>query len=193
MVKASGGFFRGRGKGRAMIVRRLLAGALLTGLAVPTLAAAPHARESRTPPQAVFKAIPAYAGRVFARADAAPEQSAAPAPAEPPVPPPASMPSPEIAAKARAVFEANRAGKIDRAQYTADMNGRITDAALAQASAELRNLGEVKSFIQVRKITHGPVTLYVFRIELAKPPAIEQTIGWSPTGQVRYLSFGAVP
>ena len=176
-----------------MIVRRLLAGALLTGLAVPTLAAAPHAREPRTARDVVVKTVPAYSGRVFARAEAAPEESAAPAPAEPPAPPAASMPSPEIAAKARAVFEANRAGKIDRTQYTADMNGRITDAALAQASGELRTLGEVKSFIQVRKVTHGALTVYVFRIELAKPPAIEQTIGWNPAGQVRYLSFGAVP
>jgi hypothetical protein len=177
-----------------MIVRRFLAGALLTGLAVPLLAAAPHPSEPRAP-RDVMRLPPA--ARVFARAEPAARDAApSPAPAagdEPLAPPPiATGPSPEVAARARAVFDANRAGKIDRTQYTADMNGRITDAALAQASVELRSLGEVKSFTQVRKITHGPITLYVFRIELAKPPLIEQVVGWNEAGQVRYLSFGAV-
>jgi hypothetical protein len=151
-----------------MIVRRLLACALLTGLALPLLAAAPE------------------------------QQAPSPAPAaaadETPLPPPvATGPSPEVAARARAVFDANRAGKIDRTQYTADMNERITDSALAHAANELRSLGEVKSFTQVRKITSGPVTIYVFRIELAKPPVVEEIVGWNAAGQVRFLQFGAAP
>ena len=177
-----------------MNVRRLLAGALLTGLAVPLLAAAPHAGQPRAPHD-VLPFLPV--ARVFARAEPAARDQASPAPAatdEPQAPPPlATGPSPEITARARAVFEANRAGKIDRTQYTAEMNGLITDAALAHASLELRSLGEVKSFIQVRKITHAAVTLYVFRIELAKAAVIEQVVGWNEAGQVRYLSFGAVP
>ena len=193
-MKAAGGFFFGRGRGGRMIVRRRLAGALLTGLAVPLLAAAPHPSEPRAPRGAV-PWMPS--ARVFARAESALRDQASPAPAatdEPQAPPPlATGPSAEVTARARAVFEANRAGKIDRTQYTADMNGRITDAALAQASLELRGLGEVKSFTQVRKITYGAITLYVFRIELAKLPVIEQVVGWNEAGQVRYLSFGAVP
>ena len=177
-----------------MTVRRLFAGVLLTGLAVPLLAAAPHPSEPRAPRDVL---PPIRAARVFARAEPAVRDQASPAPAaseEAQAPPPlATGPTPEITARARAVFEANRAGKIDRTQYTADMNGRITDGALAQASLELRSLGEVKSFTQVRKITHGPVTLYVFRIELAKLPVIEQVVGWNEAGQVRFLQFGAAP
>ncbi|MBV8368220.1 MAG: hypothetical protein JO036_04720 [Candidatus Eremiobacteraeota bacterium] len=176
-----------------MIVRRLLGGALLSGLAVPLLAAAPHPSAPRA-----HDVLPFLPGaRVFARAEPAARDQASPAPAatdEPQAPPPlATGPTPEITARARAVFEANRAGKIDRTQYTADMNGRITDAELARASVELRSLGEVKSFTQVRKITQGPITLYVFRIELAKAPVIEQVVGWNEAGQVRFLQFGAVP
>jgi hypothetical protein len=175
-----------------MIVRRRLAGALLSGLAVPLLAAAPHSSEPRAP-RGFVPWMPS--ARVFARAEPVARDQASPAPTdEPQAPPPvATGPTAEVTARARAVFEANRAGKIDRTQYTADMNGRITDAALAQASLELRRLGEVKSFTQVRKITHGPITLYVFRIELAKLPVIEQVVGWNDVGQVRFLSFGAVP
>ncbi|MBV8581332.1 MAG: hypothetical protein JOZ86_11970 [Candidatus Eremiobacteraeota bacterium] len=178
-----------------MIVRRLLAGVLLAGLAVPTLAAAPHAGPPRSAP---VLALPTSGNRVFARADAAyadaspsPAPSASPAASSAPGSPfPASTPSAEVAAKARAVFDANRAGAIDRTQYTDAMNTIITAAALAQTAAQLSALGEVKRFTQVRKVTQGALTLYVFRVELAKPPAIEQAIAWDADGRVQYLSFG---
>jgi hypothetical protein len=152
-----------------MIVRRFLTGVLLSGLAfAPAAAAEPEASP-------------------------APAATSAPAPAETdrPLPPPvASVPSPEIAARARAEFEANKNGRIDRARYTPEMNARITDAALAEASSALRSLGTVKTFIQVRKITSGALTLYVFRVECEKPPLIEVAIGWDPAGKVDYLQFG---
>ncbi|MBV9409399.1 MAG: hypothetical protein JO164_11295 [Candidatus Eremiobacteraeota bacterium] len=179
-----------------MIVRRLLAGVLLPGLAVPTLAAAPHAGPARSAP---VLALPTSGNRVFARADAAyadaspsPAPSASPAASFSPAgsPFPASTPSAEVAAKARAVFDANRAGAIDRTQYTDAMNTIITAGALAQTAAQLSALGEVKRFTQVRKVTQGALTLYVFRVELAKPPAIEQAIAWGADGRVQYLSFG---
>ncbi|HZW52473.1 MAG TPA: hypothetical protein VFF00_00500, partial [Candidatus Elarobacter sp.] len=137
----------------------------------------------------------------FARADAAePDASPAPAPAasgapaaepEPAVPrPTASSPSPEIAARARAEFEANRSGKIDRSHYTAEMNARISDTALAEAATALKALGQVKGFTQVRKITQGSLTLYVFRIECEKPPVVEEAIAWNAAGKVDFLQFG---
>ncbi len=144
-----------------MIVRRLLAGVLLAGLAVPTLGAEPPAAPSAEPSPAAWG-------------------------------PAASMPSPEIAARARAVFEANRAGKIDRAGYSADMNARITEDNLARVAFELRALGNVKSFIQVRKITMGASVAYVFRIESEKPPAVEETISWDAAGKIDVLQFGPV-
>ncbi|MDP9104547.1 MAG: hypothetical protein M3N49_01315, partial [Candidatus Eremiobacteraeota bacterium] len=104
--------------------------------------------------------------------------------------PAASIPSPEIAARARAAFEANRAGKIDRLAYTADMSAKISDAGLARVAAELRSLGDVKSFVQVRKITVGTIVAYVFRIETEKPPVIEETISWDAAGKIGVLQFG---
>ena len=141
-----------------MIVRRLLAGVLLAGLAAPTLGAEP------APP-----------------AEPSPAASSGPA---------ASMPSPEIAARARAAFEANRAGKIDRTAYSAEMSAKITEAGLARVAAELRSLGDVKSFVQVRKITMGTLVAYVFRIETEKPPVVEETISWDAAGKIDLLQFG---
>jgi hypothetical protein len=167
-----------------MIVRRLFAGLLLTGLAAPALASAPHPRELH--PADVVQ-LPVTSSRVFMRAEAADDaESPAPGPATA-----ASIPSPEIAARARLVFEANRAGKIDRAQYTDEMNGYIDDKALATASAQLTGLGEVKSFNQVRKITQGHTTVYVFRIDFVKGTTIEEAVGWNAAGKVAFLQFTA--
>jgi hypothetical protein len=171
-----------------MIVRRLLVGLLLTGLAAPALAAAPPHRELRPPREAPLTIPGSAIGRVLVRADAGPEGPAAAEPAESPVA--ASLPSPEIAARARAEFEANRAGRIDRTHYTSELNEKITDAALADAAASLRRLGEVRRFVQVRKVTNGAAALYVFKIECEHAPAIEQTIGWNAAGKVDVLQFG---
>jgi hypothetical protein len=166
-----------------MIVRRLLAGLLLTGIAAPALASAPHPREPR--PAEVVQ-LPT-GSRVFVRAEATDDsESPTPAPATA-----ASTPSPEIAARARAVFEANRAGKIDRSGYTDEVNGYIDDKALATASTRLTSLGEVKNFNQVRKITQGRMTVYVFRIDFINAPPIEQAIGWNASGKVDFLQFTA--
>jgi hypothetical protein len=167
-----------------MIVRRLLAGLLLTVLAAPALASAPHPRERR--PAEVVQ-LPMTASRVIVRAEASDD-------AEPAAPSPgaaASTPSPEVAARARAVFEANRAGKIDRSLYTDEMNGYIDDKALAAESAQLTSLGDVKSFNQVRKITQGRLTVYVFRIDFVKGSTIEQAVGWNVAGKIDFLQFSA--
>jgi|GEM_PF-2385971 len=175
-----------------MIVRRLLAGLLLAALAAPTLGAAPSARPSRQPRDAV-QMLPLTSGsRVFARAEPEPPAPPSAEPSSATAGPAASLPSPEIAARARAAFDANRAGKIDRAAYSAQMNATITGAGLARVAAELRALGDVKSFVQVRKITMGAIVAYVFRIESEKPPAVEQTISWDSAGKIDFLQFGQV-
>jgi hypothetical protein len=178
-----------------MFVRRFLAGVLLAGLAASTLAAAPrdsrHAKADQPAPPP-----PGMGVRVFARADAHGEVAQmAPPPAAASSAPASGAgvpagPSPEIAQRARGEFEAHRAGKIDRSRYTPEMNGVITDARLAEASTELQTLGMVKSFVQVRRITHGGSSLYVFRIECDNAPVVEETIGWNADGKVDYLAFG---
>jgi hypothetical protein len=180
-----------------MFVRRFLAGVLLAGLAASTLAVAP--RESRH--SKVDQPAPPPPGmgiRVFARADALGVAQTSPSPSAAPSGAPASElltpaeTSPEIAQRARAEFDAHRAGKIDRSHYTPEMNGVITDARLAQAATELQTLGAVKNFAQVRRITNGGTSVYVFRIECENAPVLEETIGWNGAGKVDYLSFGPV-
>ncbi len=168
-----------------MIVRRFLAGLLLAGLAVPALGAAPHARAPAAL-RADAQLPPGYGSRAFARADAEPAAAESPEPSMPA----ASIPSPETAARARAAFEANRAGKIDRAAYSSEMSAAMSDASVARAAVLLRSIGEVKSFVQVRKMTQGSASAYVFRIEGEKAPAIEWTIAWDAAGKIDYLRFG---
>ena len=71
----------------------------------------------------------------------------------------------------------------------ADMSARMTDANLAEVSTSLKALGAVKSFTQVRKITQGALTLYVFRVEFEKPPVVEEAIAWNAAGKVDFLQF----
>ncbi len=182
-----------------MFVRRVLAGVLVAGLAVPTLAAAPHNRSPKA--EAPAAPPPGMGTRVFARADALPELAQTP-PSPPPSPGPSLSPGPsggpsavpaaELALRARAEFDAHRAGKIDRSHYTPEMNAVITDAQLGRASTELQSLGAVKNFAQVRRITHGATSIYVFRIECENAPVVEETIAWNAAGKVDYLSFGPV-
>lgn len=166
-----------------MIMRRLLAGLLLTGIAAPALASGPPPRD---PHPAQIVQLPATGARVFARADATDDGST------PPSGYVASMPSPEVAARARSVFDDNRAGKIDRAQYTDQVNGYIDDKSLAAAASQLSGLGDVKSFNQVRKITQGRQIVYVFRIDFVKAASIEEVIGWNAAGKVDFLQFTSV-
>ncbi len=168
-----------------MIVRRLLAGVLLAGLAVPTLGAAPHARVTPAAQNAAQRLPLGTGSRVFARADAEPVPSAEPAAAGLA----ASIPSPEIAARARAAFEASRAGKLDRSAYSEQMNAKISDADWARIAVGLRSIGEVKSFVQVRKITIGHAVAYVFRIEAEKAPPLEEAIGWNAAGKIDFLQI----
>jgi hypothetical protein len=176
-----------------MIVRRLFTGVLVAGLAAPLLAAAPHAREPKAPLETIPAPPPGVVSRVFARAEAADPSpapaAASPAPAADESPLPASSPSPEIAARARAEFDAYRAGKIDRAHYTPELSARVSDGALAEVTAALKALGTVKSFVQVRKITQGAQVVYVFRVECDKPPVIEEAIGWNAAGKLDVLQF----
>ncbi|HEY4439037.1 MAG TPA: hypothetical protein VGN14_01215 [Candidatus Elarobacter sp.] len=170
-----------------MVGRRFAGCALLVGLAVPIMGSAPHGQRTLKSDVAIIPA-PGMGTRVFARAESSGDAGTA---SPQPTPIVAASPSPEIAARARAEFEANRAGKIDRDRYTAEMNAIITDDTLARAAAELRTLGTVKSFAQVRRISTPTRTMYVFRIEFAGDGAlpIEESIGWNAAGKVAYLAF----
>jgi hypothetical protein len=177
-----------------MMGRRLVGCLLLVGLAVPVLGASPHAHRGVKGDVAIAPPV-GMGTRVFARSESGGDAaSASPAPspvAAPDGPGPAASPSPEIAARARSEFDANRAGKIDRAHYTAELNGVITDDLLASAAATLRSLGPVKTFVQIRRISSKGQTVYVFRIEFdGASPAIEEMVGWDTAGKVAFLSFG---
>jgi hypothetical protein len=174
-----------------MMVRRLVTGVLFFGLAVPAIAAVP--RSSQNQPAHVLLADGGE--RVLARAvseDAvvpSPAAAVSVSPSALPAASPAASPTAEIIAKARAEFDHDRTRKLDRTRYAAKLNGMITDAQYTQISSQLQSLGEVKSFTSVSQAVNNGVTVYLFRIECAKPPAVEQVIGWDATGKVAVLGY----
>jgi hypothetical protein len=174
-----------------MMVRRLATGVLFFGLAVPAMAAVP--RSSQNEPAQVF--LGDGGERVLARASS--EIAVAPSPAAAgsaspsalPAASPAASPSAEIITKAREEFEHDRTAKLDRSRFGPQLNGMITDALYAQVSSKLQGLGEVKSFTSVGQAITNGVPVYVFRIACAKPPVLEQAIGWDATGKVVVLGY----
>lgn len=175
-----------------MKVRRRAAGLLFFVLAAPALAAGPR---SSLPPQPVGVVPESGGERVLARASSEQAAPASPSPAasgaSSPLPSasPAAAASAELTAKARAEFDQDRTGKLDRTRYGSELNGVITDGLYTRVSAQLHSLGEVRSFTPVSQTnTHG-ITVYVYRIECAKPPAVEQTIGWDASGKIVTLGY----
>lgn len=163
-----------------MIVRRLLAGVVLAGLAVPALAAAPHAREPKAIPARFDVAM---GNRVFARADSGSELIAqtSPAPSNPAPPPspapsapaaspsattglPSASPTPASLGAAQTEFLAFQSGKVDRTHYNAASNAEFTDAKIAQVSAGLKSLGTFKDITQLERAERQSLTIFVYRV-----------------------------
>lgn len=173
------------------MVARFVTGVLFFGLAVPALAAVPRSSQN----QPVHVLLADGGERVLARAvseDAdvpSPAAAVSVSPSALPGASPVASPSAEIIAKARAEFEHDRTGKLDRTRYGTKLNGMITDALYTQISTQLQSLGEVKTFTSVSQAVNTGVTVYLFRIECAKPPAVEQVIGWDATGKVAVLGY----
>ena len=67
--------------------------------------------------------------------------------------------------RAKAVFEGLCAGKIDRAQFTANGNYYFTAQALADYRASLAPLGEPKSFTRDRSSLRGGFTAEVYTLD----------------------------
>ncbi len=176
-----------------MIVRRLLAGAVLVALAAPGAASASalHLPWSRLPASTAPARLPTDNGaRVFARADglgqaAAPAASASPAPAASPAP----TATKEQTAKARAEFDAWQAGKIDLDRYVAEAKPQFSDAMVSQLStAYLKPLGAVRSFTLTDKGPYQGMTVYAFRAACANG-TIDELISWNGAGKIQFIFF----
>lgn len=149
-----------------MLDRRLRGALLAAILAAPLIAAAPRGT------------------RVLARAEAA-------SPAPSPSPSPSSSPAPHDparTAKARAEYEAWRAGTVDLTHYVAQ--GREQIAAEPQTHETLDALGKLKRFAFVRTLAAGGQTVDVYRAEAAHG-ALEELIGWNAEGRIHTIVFRA--
>jgi hypothetical protein len=125
-----------------------------------------------------------------AQAGPSPAPSATARPENPEASPPvAATPSAEVAARARLVFDQIRNDTLDRSQFTSGMDARLDAHGLSDLSGALRALGTVKSFDQNRRVSHGPASIYVFRIVCERAPILEEAIGFAADGKIDYLSF----
>jgi hypothetical protein len=101
----------------------------------------------------------------------------------------ASIPSPELAAKARAEFNAWQSGKIDLDRYLPAVRGRFGAATVTDISAHvLAPLGSLTSFTQIRRTTYEGMSLYVFRAVCANG-AVEQMMSWDDAGRILFIFF----
>jgi D-alanyl-D-alanine carboxypeptidase len=75
-----------------------------------------------------------------------------------------ATPDPTILARARAMFAALQAGKIDRSQLNAQANATIDDATIKRAHDVVAPLGTPVTFEPESPITRDGVTLYIYLV-----------------------------
>jgi hypothetical protein len=91
-----------------------------------------------------------------------------------------------VTARAKNWFNQIQIGTIDRSQLDAKMNAALTDATLAQVSAQIAPLGNPSVFTLSKKMTQGSVTAYVFVVEFPKVMLYE-TFALDPDGKIAGL------
>lgn len=91
--------------------------------------------------------------------------------------------------RAKAVFEGLRAGKIDRAQFTANGNYYFTPQALADYKASLAALGEPKSFVRRSSSLRGGFTAEAYTVDYgAKKLTIVLRAEPGPKGRIEQFT-----
>jgi hypothetical protein len=91
-----------------------------------------------------------------------------------------------VTARAKNWFNQIQIGTIDRSQLDAKMNAALTDATVAQVSAQIAPLGNPSVFTLSKKMTKGSVTAYVFVVEFPKVMLYE-TFALDPDGKIAGL------
>lgn len=135
----------------------------------------------------------AYGERVLARAEAHGGAAGAATPASSPSASPAAI-DPHVV-RSRGELDAWIAGKIDRSHYTDAANAQLNDGVVAQVSAQLAQLGAVKTFTQLRRMSQeggGGSNGYAFKVEAEKPPVLEMLIGFDKDDKVAAIFFRPV-
>lgn len=91
---------------------------------------------------------------------------------------------PAITARFRQALSSLMLGKIDRTQYADKANAALSDAALAQAAAQLKPLGEISAIGYAGNTSGAGGTLYTYRVTYSTG----QTLTWQflidPTGKI---------
>jgi hypothetical protein len=105
---------------------------------------------------------------------------------ETPATPPSAADDAAVTARAKNWFNQIQIGTIDRSQLDAKMNAALTDATVAQVSAQIAPLGNPSVFTLSKKMTKGSVTAYVFVVEFPKVMLYE-TFALDPDGKIAGL------
>ena len=110
--------------------------------------------------------------------------------------------NPAVTAMARAQIETIRSGKIDRSQYSNELNGAITDTMFSLWSQMFAVGGAVTSFTYAGTAPVNGVPIAQYAVVFENPivaPRLPSTNQWNEsiavdsTGKIAYLSFAPKP
>ncbi|MBV9148558.1 MAG: hypothetical protein JO024_01730 [Candidatus Eremiobacteraeota bacterium] len=106
--------------------------------------------------------------------------------------------NPTVTALARAQLDALRAGKIDRSQYTSQVNAHFTDSDVASAAQLFGRGGAVKTFAYAGNEVRNGITVSQYTVEFEHPisvPMMPTTANWIESiatdkgGKISYIAF----
>jgi CubicO group peptidase (beta-lactamase class C family) len=102
------------------------------------------------------------------------------------------FPGGDETARARAIFEGLRKGRIDRQGFTANGSAYFTDQAVADFAASLGLLGEPESFTRTSKRMRGGFTSEVYAIAYADGRKLKLVMRARPDGKVEQYMISRV-
>jgi CubicO group peptidase (beta-lactamase class C family) len=102
------------------------------------------------------------------------------------------FPGGDETARARAIFDGLRKGRIDRKEFTADGSAYFTPQAVADFAASLGPLGEPESFVRGSKRMRGGFTSEVYNIAYADGRKLRLVMRAQPDGKVEQFMVSRV-
>jgi CubicO group peptidase (beta-lactamase class C family) len=91
---------------------------------------------------------------------------------------------PAITARVKAVWNEFTSGKLDRAQFSDQLNKVLTPDAVAGASAQMKALGAPSSWSYAGSQKSGQLTAYNYRVAFANGISMTVTMALTPDGKI---------
>jgi hypothetical protein len=96
----------------------------------------------------------------------------------------ASAEDPAITERFRQALSSLLEGKIDRSQYTAQVNAALTPDVLATTAAQLKSLGTIAKIAYLRSTKIAAGTLYSYRVTFSAGQTLTWQFVLDPSGKI---------